>query len=145
MYYEDLKIGMSVETDKVVIDKKRMIDFAKEYDPLPLHTDEMFAKTTRYGSLIAPGIMSFMAVWAKYAEVDFFGYELVGGKTSKFEWFKPVFPDDVLAGKAEITSLTIKNQHNGLAELTVEVYNQKDELVMINVMAIVVKRRNGEK
>lgn len=89
MYFEDLKIGMSVETDKVVIDKKRMIDFAKEYDPLPLHTDEMFAKTTRYGSLIAPGIMSFMTVWAKYAEVVFFGYELVGGKTSKSEWFKP--------------------------------------------------------
>ena len=50
-----------------------MLAFAKEYDDLPMHTDEEYAKTTHFGKLIAPGVMSFMAVWAKYLEVDFFG------------------------------------------------------------------------
>ena len=141
MYFEDLNVGMSVETEKVVITKEQMLAFAKEYDPLPLHTDETFAKSTRYKNLIAPGIMSFMAVWAKYAEVDFIGHELIGGKTSKFEWFKPVFAEDVLVGNVTISSLAIKNTYNGIVELTIKIYNQHNELVIMNVMEIVVKRR----
>ena len=83
MYYEELRVGMSVKTEEVVIDKKRMLDFANEYNPLPVYTDEEFAKTTRYRKVIAPGHMAFMAVWSKYSKVDFFGYELVAGKSSK--------------------------------------------------------------
>ena len=141
MYFEDLKMGMSVETEKVVITKEQMLAFAKEYDPLPLHTDETFAKSTRHKNLIAPGIMSFMAVWAKYAEVDFIGHELVAGKTSKFEWFKPVFAEDVLVGNVTISSMAIKNDYNGIVELTIKIYNHHNELVMVNVMEVVVKRR----
>jgi acyl dehydratase len=51
------------------------MDFARSYDNIPLHTDEEYAKTTHLGKLIAPGVMSFMSVWAKYLEVDFFGEE----------------------------------------------------------------------
>ena len=69
---------------------------------------------------------------------------LLPGKARKLEWFRPVFAEDVLVGKAEITSLTIINRHNGIAELTTEVYNQEDKLVMRNVMEIVVKRKPGE-
>ncbi|MBQ3065582.1 MAG: dehydratase, partial [Clostridia bacterium] len=43
-----------------------MIAFAQEYDPIPLHTDEEYAKASPFGGLIAPGVMSFMSVWAKY-------------------------------------------------------------------------------
>lgn len=43
-----------------------------------------------FEQLIAPGVMSFMAVWAKYLEVDFFGEELLAGKSTKIEWIKPV-------------------------------------------------------
>ncbi len=43
--------------------------------------------------------MSFMSVWAKYLEVDFFGEKLLAGKSTKTEWIKPVFADDVLKAK----------------------------------------------
>lgn len=144
MYFEDLKVGMSVKSGPAVIDRKKMMDFAHEYNPMPVHTDEAFAKTTRFGQVIAPGHMAVMSVWAKYSEVDFFGYELVAGKTSKLDWYKPVFAEDVLVGVAEITSLSVINRHNGIAELTTKVYDQNDELVMKNVMEIVVKRRPEE-
>ncbi len=62
-----------------------MLDFAINYDNIPLHTDEEYAKSTHFVKLIAPGIMSFMAVWAKYLEVDFFGEELLAGKSTKIE------------------------------------------------------------
>ena len=139
MYFEDLRIGMSVQTAPTVIEKEKMMDFARLYDPIPLHTDEEYAKTTPFGKLIAPGVMSFMSVWAKYLEVDFFGAELLAGKSTKIEWRKPVFAEDVLTGRATITNLVRRNAKNGLAEITVEAYNQHGELVLTDVTEAIVK------
>ena len=145
MYFDDLKIGMTVTIGETVIEKQKMLDFARTYDPIPLHTDEAYARNTRFGGLIAPGVMSFMSVWAKYLEVDFFGEELVAGKSTKIEWIKPVFPEDVLHGKATITGLVRRNERNGLVEITVEAYNQHGALVLVDVTeAVVACRQAGE-
>ena len=130
---------MSVETAPTVIERDKMLDFARLYDNIPLHTDEEYAKKTPFGKLIAPGVMSFMSVWAKYLEVSFFGDELLAGKSTKIEWLKPVFVDDVLTGRATITNLTPRNARNGIVEITVEAYNQHGELVLTDVTEAVVK------
>ena len=139
MYFDDLKIGMTVNTAPAVIQKEKMVAFARDYDNIPLHTDEEYAKTTPFGKLIAPGVMSFMSVWAKYLEVDFFGEELLAGKSTKIEWLKPVFADDVLTGKATITNLVKRNPKNGLVEITIEAYNQDGVLVLTDVTEAIVK------
>ena len=144
MYFDDLKVGMSVQIAPAVIEKEKMMAFAKTYDPIPLHTDEEYAKTTPFGRLIAPGVMSFMSVWVKYLEVDFFGSELLAGKSTKIEWLKPVFADDVLTGKAVITNLVKRNPKNGLVEISIDVFNQNGELVLKDVTEAIVKcRMNG--
>ena len=144
MYFDDLKVGMTVETAPAVIEKEKMMAFARDYDNIPLHTDEEYAKTTPFGKLIAPGVMSFMSVWAKYLEVDFFGEELLAGKSTKIEWLKPVFADDVLSGKATITKLVKRNPKNGLVEITIEAYNQNGDMVLTDVTEAIVKRKYGE-
>ena len=143
MYFDDMTLGMTVETAPAVIEKEKMLAFAREYDNIPLHTDEDYAKTTPFGRLIAPGVMAFMAVWAKYLEVDFFGEELLAGKSTKIEWMKPVFAGDVLTGRATITRLTPRNAKNGLAEVSFEVFNQNGELVLTDVTEAVVKCRKN--
>ena len=139
MYFDELKLGMSVETAPTTIEKEKMLAFARDYDNVPLHTDEEYAETTHFGKLIAPGVMSFMAVWAKYLEVDFFGDELLAGKSTKIEWMRPVFAGDVLTGKATITNLVQRNARNGVAEVTIDVFNQNGELVLTNVTEAIVK------
>ena len=139
MYFDDLKIGMAVNTAPAVIEKEKMLAFARDYDNIPLHTDEEYAKTTPFGKLIAPGVMSFMSVWAKYLEVDFFGEALLAGKSTKIEWLKPVFADDVLTSRATITNLIKRNAKNGLVEITIEAYNQDGVLVLTDVTEAVVK------
>lgn len=139
MYFDELKIGMAVDTAPAVIEKEKMVAFARDYDNIPLHTDEEYAQTTPFGKLIAPGVMSFMSVWAKYLEVDFFGEELLAGKSTKIEWLKPVFANDVLVGKATITNLVKRNAKNGLVEITIKAYNQDGVLVLTDVTEAVVK------
>ena len=141
MYFDDLKLGMAVDISPALIKKEKMVEFARDYDNIPLHTDEEYAKSTPFGRLIAPGVMSFMSVWAKYLEVDFFGKELLAGKSTKIEWIKPVFADDVLTGKATITALVKRNPKNGLVEVSIDAYNQNGELVLKDVTEAIVKCR----
>ena len=141
MYFEDIKLGMIMEVAPAVIDKQKMMDFARIYDPLPLHTDEEYAKASPFGALIAPGVMSFMSVWAKFLEQDFFGDELLAGKSTKIEWVRPVYADDILTGRAKITNLVKRNARNGLVEISVEAFNQHGDLVLTDVTEAIVKCR----
>ena len=141
MYFDDIILGMSVEIAPAVIEKEKMMAFARDYDNIPLHTDEEYAKTTPFGRLIAPGVMSFMSVWAEYLKVDFFGEELLAGKSTSIEWYKPVFADDVLTAKAVITKLISRNNKNGLAEVTIDAINQNGEKVLSAVTEAIVKKR----
>ncbi len=139
MYFEDIKLGTQIDIAPAVIEKDKMLDFARLYDNIPLHTDEEYAKTTTFGRLIAPGVMSFMSVWAKYLEVDIFGEELLAGKSTKIEWIKPVFAEDILNGKAVVTKKEKRNTRNGLVEITIEAFNQNGELVLTDITEAIVK------
>ena len=144
MYFEELTVGMTVDIAPATIEREKMLDFARLYDNAPLHTDEEYAKTTPFGGIIAPGVMSFMAVWVKYLEVNFYGDTLLAGKSTKIEWLKPVYAGDVLTGKATVTALVPRNEKNGLVEITIEAYNQNGALVLTNVTEAVVKRKPRE-
>lgn len=144
MYFDDIQVGMTVQIAPAVIEKEKMLAFAHTYDHIPLHTDEEYAKASPFGALIAPGVMSFMSVWAKYLDVDFFGKELLAGKSTKIEWLKPVYAEDVLTGKGIITRTVKRNAKNGLVEISIEAYNQHGDLVLTNVTEAIVKCRDSQ-
>ena len=144
MYFDELRLGMTVRTAPAVIEKEKMLSFAREYDHIPLHTDEDHAKKTPFGKLIAPGVMSFMSLWAKYLEVDFFGPQLLAGKSTKIEWLKPVYPNDTLVGKVSVTRLEKRNAYNGIVEVFVEAFNQHGEMVLTDYTEFIIKCRPSE-
>ena len=138
MYFDDMTVGMTVEIPPVVIEKEKMLAFAREYDNIPLHTDEEYAKGTRFGGLIAPGVMTFMSVWAEFLKADLYGNELVAGKSTHIEWLAPVYPGDRLTSRATVTGLERRNARNGLVTLTVEVWNAEGKKVLSDVTESVV-------
>jgi len=142
LYFEDIELNTMRETSCVTIEKDKMIEFAKGYDPIPLHTDEEYARNTRFGKLIAPGVMVFMSVWARYArEIDFAGDQLIAGKSTNIEWFHPVYAGDTVRGKATVTSMKPRNPYNGTVEITIDVFNQNNELVLRDVTETIVARK----
>lgn len=141
MYFDELKEGTSIDIAPAIIEKEKMIDFARLYDNIPLHTDEEYASKTPFKKIIAPGVMSFMSVWAKFLELDVFGEELLAGKSTKIEWHRPVYADDVLTGKGVISKLTERSARNGIVEVTIHAYNQNGELVLTNVTEAIVKKK----
>ena len=139
MYFEEFVLGSKTLIESVTIEKDDMVAFAKKYDNIPLHTDDEYAKTTIFGQLIAPGVMSFMSVWAKYLENDLAGNELIAGKSTKIEWHKPVFANDVLTSTCTVSKLEKRSAKNGLVGLTFEVFNQNGELVLTDTTEMIIK------
>ena len=141
MYFEDIRQGAEKTVENIIIDKDEMIDFARKYNPARIHTDEDFARHTRFGELIAPGMLSFLSVWSQYVLVDFAGEQLVAGKSTSVEWMKPVFAGSVLKGVAKVTGLSERSAHTGLMTVTIDVFDQSGEKVLTSVVESVVKRR----
>lgn len=141
MYLEDISVGMEFVTDKVTISRKKMLEFSHDYDPFKIHNDEEYARQTRYGDIIAPGVMSFMCVWAEVVKSDLISDELVGGTSVSIEWAKPVYADDVLYGKVTVTDVHERNKYNGNVTLAIDVFNQDDEPVLKNTTSVVVKKK----
>lgn len=141
MFFDELKVGFKRQLQNVKIEKDKMIEFARLYDNVPLHTDEEYAQNTPFKQVIAPGMFSFLSVWAEYLKVDFFGEELLAGKSTKVEWFKPVFALDELNGVVTVTKLTERNEKNGIVEITIDVTNQNGELVLSSLTEAVVKKK----
>lgn len=141
MYFEELKLNQTVELESVIMNKSEMIEFAKKYDNIPLHTDEEYASKTHFKGLIAAGMMTYLEIWAKFIDLDFFGDELLAGKSTYIEWLKPVFADDILTGTATITKLTERNEKNGIAVLEIRVSNQHEECVLVSQAEAIVKRK----
>lgn len=142
MYLDEISVGTRIQLPPVVIGKEQMMAFAALYDPLPMHLDEAYAKSTRFGGLIAPGVMSFMAVWSEFAKMNLFGQALVAGKSTKVEWLKPVYVEDTLRAEVVFSKVTKRNAHNGIAEITLDAWNQHGDLVLTSVTEAVVQYRS---
>ncbi len=141
MYLEDFVIGTEYEIPGAEIETKEMLEFARRYDPFAIHLDTEYAKTTRFGGLISPGLYSFLVVWKRFVDLELFGDELVAGKSTKVEFLKPVYPGDVLSGSARVINLTRRNEYNGIVEMAIIVRNQEGEIVLTDVTEAVVRCR----
>jgi acyl dehydratase len=76
-YAEDLAVGQRFELGSYTISEEEIVGFAKQYDPVPIHTDKEAAATGPFGGLIASGFNTLAiyqrliveAVWTQVAGI----------------------------------------------------------------------------
>ncbi|MDR2106265.1 MAG: MaoC family dehydratase N-terminal domain-containing protein [Coriobacteriales bacterium] len=131
MYFEEFTVGQSYDVPAFTVTREQIIAFAKDYDPLPLHLDEDYAKTTRFGGLVSSGVMTFMLLWTGFIKAhNPLGAELVAGRSNHMSWPAPTYPGDTLSGTVTVVRVERRNPYNGLVELSLTAYNQNGEQVV---------------
>jgi 3-hydroxybutyryl-CoA dehydratase len=146
-FYEDFELGEAVVTRGRTIDPADLTAFAGlTGDHYPLHTDEEYAKRTRFGTRIAHGPLTFSIAVGLVGMSGFYGNAIVALiEIVSLRALKPVLPGDTVHVRAEVLELREgANPKYGELHVGYSVLNQRDEEVMAFRQVMLARRRPRE-
>jgi len=132
-YFEDYRVGESVEFGDHLVTEREIIDFATAYDPQPFHVDPAAAARTHFGGLIASGWLTGSILMRMLVDHFISPVASMGSPgIDELRWLSPVRPGDRL--RARVTVLAARRSESkpdrGLLQALQEVLNQNGEVVM---------------
>ena len=138
-YFEDYPAGASYEYGYVTVTEAEILEFARRYDPQPIHVDPAFAATGPFGGLIASGWQTaglFMRLFADHylSRVA----SLASPGVDELRWPAPVRPGDTLRLRATIeqTRPSRSKPDRGLVHTRGELIRQGDGQVVLSLTAV---------
>lgn len=144
LFFEDLAVGRSYRTDAVDVTAEEVRSFASRYDPQPFHVDDIAAKESVFGGLIASGWMTAALTMRLMVTGEFgFGAGAVGLGVDSLQWPRPVRPGDTLTATVEVLAARgSKSQPaHGIVKMRTTTANQRGETVQVMVSNVLVPRR----
>jgi acyl dehydratase len=143
-YYEDYPVGRVITGGAVSVSEQDILDFARRYDPQPMHIDKQSAEAGPFGGLIASGWHTGALMMQLLAEhvVPKPG-NLPSPGLDELRWLKPVRPGDTLSLRATVLSArpSRSKPDQGVVTSLVEVLNQHGEVVMSLKPVSLMRRR----
>ena len=107
LYFDDLEVGAIYEAGPITMERDRIISFATEFDPQPMHIDEAAATAGPLGGLIASGWHTAAVTMRMLVDgaLPRLAPGAVGAGMEAIAWPTPVRPGDVLRARSEIIEL----------------------------------------
>jgi acyl dehydratase len=139
MLLDEFIKGAVFPLEEVKITREEIDAFARKYDPLPFHLDPGAAAQTRFGGIIAPGMLTLAAVWSQWLRTGLYN-DVIAGMSAKVNWMRPVYPGDVLRGEIEVEQVLPKDAREGLLTLGLRAANQDGEQVLSARVTALMKR-----
>lgn len=143
-YYEDIAVGETHEYGPKTLSREEIIDFARKYDPLPFHLDDVPEGASVFEGVVASGIHTIAICQRLMADTFYTNTTVMGGPgIKKAQMMNPVYPGDELAVTAEVLDKRPLESRPelGMVELEQTVANQHGEPVLEMVMTPFFKRR----
>ncbi len=140
LYFDDLLPGFTMQVGPLHVDRNKMLDFARQWDPLPIHTDDTAAGP---GGITAPGAYMFALKMGlihkmerKFAVIASVGFDEV-------RFLAPVRADDDLTLHIEVTEAreSKSKPDRGLVTLRYSLINQDAKRCMSHLDTILVQKR----
>ena len=142
--FDDFELGDVMVTRGRTIDIGDISNFAQlTGDYYPLHVDEQHAKSTRFGTRIAHGPLTFTIAVGLVGLSGFYGDAITALlEVRSMRATKPVVAGDTLKVRAEVIELKAgDNPKYGSLGVEYSVRNQRDEEVMIFQQYMLARRR----
>jgi acyl dehydratase len=143
LYFEDFETSGDLVTRGRTVTEADLVAFAGlTGDFTELHTDEEYAKTTRFGRRIAHGALVFSISMGLATRTNMLDDTLIAlAGVDKLRFVDPVFIGDTI----HLVKRVVERKETGAAQGTVEfesrVLNQRDELVLVYRDRLLVRKR----
>lgn len=145
-FFEDFKVGDRFVSGGMTITEAAIIDFARQWDPQPFHTDPEFAAKWTFGGLIASGLHTMAATLRLWLDLGIFRACSLGSPgIGEVQFPRPVRPGDTLRVVSDIVQLraSASRPDRGIAKLRQVTMNQLGEQVMEQETTVFLKRRTA--
>jgi acyl dehydratase len=142
LYAEDLVVGQRFELGSYTISEEEIVGFAKQYDPVPIHTDKEAAAKGPFGGLIASGFNTLAiyqrliveAVWTQVAGIV--------GRSFEVRLFRPVRPGTRITGHSQIQSVTLRpERRDGIVVFRTELTDGSGQTILTLVLDALIHSR----
>ena len=144
-YFEDYTPGAVYEYGYVTVSEADILDFARAFDPQPIHVNPEFAARGPFGGLIASGwhtagIMMRILVDHYLCQVA----SLASPGIDELRWPAPVRPGDSLRLRATIVEArrSRSKPDRGLVRTQAELINQNDQVVLTLTAMNIIRARH---
>lgn len=132
-YFEDYVSGSTFEYGRISLSADEIIEFARRFDPQPIHTDPEVAERGPFKGLIASGWHTAGAMMRLLAD-HFISHvaSMASPGVDEIRWMIPVRPGDSLSIRVTVleTKRSRSKPDRGTVRSLVEVMNQNGEVVM---------------
>jgi acyl dehydratase len=147
LYFEDFAVGNRHSSPRRTITETDIVLFAGlSGDNNPLHTDEVFARSTALGARIAHGALIFSIATGLSARIGYFdGTAIAFASIDEWRFLKPVFINDTIFLRTIVTEVRASRTKpdRGLIQRRMEVVNQQDGIVQSGLTSVMVRTRAG--
>jgi acyl dehydratase len=131
-YFEDYEVGSTYEYGPIAVDEAEAIEFARKFDPQPIHTDAAAATDGPFGGLIASGWHTAALMMRLFVDHYLSSVaSLASPGIDELRWLKPVRPGDRLRIRVTVTEARVSRSKpdRGIVRTLIEVLNQHGETV----------------
>jgi len=148
MFFEDLEVGATFGGERYAVEGDEMIDFARKWDPRPIHVDDAAGVEAGFGEAIASGayttaIYTLLTLRSREANG---GHAVIAGLGSESKLPRPVRRGDVLEFRGQILNKRVSRGRPdaGVVETQGRLHNQDDEIVYESTTFTLVARRSSD-
>jgi acyl dehydratase len=143
-YFEDYPVGAVFTGGPLAVSEADILDFARRYDPQPMHVNKTAAEAGPFGGLIASGwhtgalmMQLFVAHFLSPAS------SLASPGLDELRWLKPVRPGDRLSLRVTVLTARVSRSKpdQGILTSLAELLNQNGEAVMSLKPVSLLRRR----
>lgn len=145
-FIEDWTVGETLVLGPATLTEKQVQDFARDYDPQPMHIDPDYAAAGPFGGVIASGFQTVALAFSLVVRRGVFGTNGLGGPgMDEIRWLKPVKPGDRLTNHVTVLEArrSASKPDRGLLRLGHDLRNQRDETVLTFTSMSIVRSRGN--
>jgi acyl dehydratase len=144
LYFEDYVPGSVREFGPTVVDEAEIVEFARRYDPQPIHTDPEWALSGPFGGLIASGWHTTAIMMRLLVDHYLPSAASLGSPgIDELRWLRPVRPGDEL--RVRVTVIEARPSRSkpdrGLLRSRIEVLEADGSAVMTLIALNMIRRR----